>query len=254
MGLKELARRSGLVGGLTATAIVVAGVGGAAALTLPTLPTTTSSSSSSATTQSKSSNGSAGKGSAAGKPTAQSDLLCGTFTPGSDRISGGSDIDHPSGGSATGSVYPYTGQSCENPGSSSGSTFMWTLTHSNVNVNSERGTEHGEFLLSSTSYEAGFDGHITNYDFTTPLTAAAPDPCSDGSGRETYYASGHAYDACGAPGGPGNFNTHGGAQLGQHYRGNYGTLVYQDTNNNMSSCQSGSQTYCFEAVLEGQTN
>ena len=55
-----------------------------------------------------------------------------------------------------------------------------------------------------------------------------------------------------SPSGAGNFNTHGHGVLG-HYRGHYGTVVYQEPNNKTSPCQSGS-TYCFEAILKGQTN
>ena len=66
--------------------------------------------------------------------------------------------------------------------------------------------------------------------------------------------SGHAYDPACSPSAPGNINTHGGAQLGQHFRGMYGTIVYQDENNSQSPCQSGSSNYCFEAILKGQTN
>jgi hypothetical protein len=203
--------------------------------------------------------GSLGSGaSSAGRPTPVKALLCGLWMTGSDRVSGNSAQDHPAGASAMGQYYPYTGQNCEGEydgmgGFNNGTQmFSWSIDHSNVDVNRERGTEHGLFMLSSSSdLVAGFNGHITNYDFTTPLTAAAPDP--DGN-RQIYYASGHAYDPSGSPSGPGNFNTHGGADTGQHFRGTYGTIVYQDTNNMMSPCQSGSSNYCFEAILLGQTN
>ena len=66
--------------------------------------------------------------------------------------------------------------------------------------------------------------------------------------------SGQAYDQACSPSAPGNINVHGGAQLGQHFRGMYGTIVYQDENNSQSPCQSGSSNYCFEAILKGQTN
>jgi hypothetical protein len=194
----------------------------------------------------------------AGQPT--NDLLCGLWTQGSDQISGQSSIDHPSGASAMGQQYAYTGQNCESEyngigGFSTGSgMFTWTVSHSNVNTSTERGTEHGLFALSADANKnAGFTGHITNYDFGTPITTVAPDTCSN---REIYYTSGHAYDASGScsPSGPGNFNTHGGAATGNHYRGNYGTVVYQDQNNMQSPCQAGTSNYCFEATLQGQTN
>jgi hypothetical protein len=193
---------------------------------------------------------SAGHTSAAGPPTSTNDLFCGTYTPGSASAAGQSSIDKVNS-SASGSVYPYTGQTCEQetsngsfqPGSD---MFMWTVAHSTVNTSTERGTEHGFFVLASNGRHAGVNGRVTDYDFgsTSDFT------CSDG--RTLFYASGRAYDACGQPSAPGDFNTQGGAQLGQHYRGMYGTIVYQDSNNN--ACKPGSTTYCFEAILKGQTN
>ena len=256
MQLKALARRTGLLGGLTAAAVVVVTAGGAAALTLPTLsPTTTSSSSTSTATHSNSGNSS----SQAGQPTSENDLLCGMYTPAGDRMAGNSNIDHPAGATATGTDYlnPASGNNCESSNGNSSDTFTWTLSHSNVNLGTERGTEHGEFALSRNgSREAGFDGHITEFDLSQ-LTTQDPWSCP-AENREIFYSSGHGYDNCGLPSGPGNFNTHGGAQLGQHYRGNYGTIVYQRTDNNSNnSCpyNNGSgTTYCFEGILEGQTN
>jgi hypothetical protein len=247
MGLKGIASvRTRIVLGVVAAAAVAAvTASGAGALTLPVATTGTSST---ATTHSAKTN-------QAGQPVANQNLLCGTWTQGSDRISGQSNIDHPNGAMATGMVYPFAqGTNCDNNSASSSTTFMWTIAHSNVNTATERGTEHGEFVINN-GQEAGFDGHITNYDFTTPLTAAAPDTCSS---RDIYYTSGHigAYDSAGscASSGPGNFNTHGGAQTGSHFRGNYGTVVYQQNNNPGGSCPSGGAKYCFEAILEGQTN
>lgn len=202
----------------------------------------------------------AGTDPTAGQPVATSDLLCGLWTQGSDRISGQSSIDHPSGANAMGQQYAYTGQSCENEnngmgGFKSGSgMFTWTISHSNVDTSTERGTEHGLMTLSADANKnAGFNGHVTNYDFGTPISTSAPDPCGN---RETYYASGHAYDGSGScsPSGPGNFSTHGGAATGDHFRGMYGTVVYQDENNMRSPCPGGSGKYCFEGILEGQTN
>jgi hypothetical protein len=189
----------------------------------------------------------------AGTPTSTNDLFCGTYTPSMGTPSGQSNVDRVTA-MAPGNVYPYTsGQTCEDKTSmgsfSMGSDmFTWTISHANVNTVSERGTEHGFFVLASNGRHAGVNGQVTDYDFgsTSDYTCTG--------GRTVYYSSGHVYDNCGQPGGAGNFNTHGGAQLGQHYRGMYGTIVYQDSNN--TSCQPGSMPamYCFEAILKGQTN
>ena len=167
---------------------------------------------------------------AAGRPVATNDLLCGLWQQGSDRVSGQSSIDHPSGASSMGQQYDYTGQNCESEyngvgGFNNGSgMFNWTVSHSSVNTDTERGTEHGVFMLSADGgREAGFNGQITNYEFSTPISAAAPDQCGN---RDIYYASGHAYDNSCSGSGPGNFNTHGGAQAGQHYRGMYGVVIF----------------------------
>src|SRR5436309_7434821 len=147
--MKARIRRTWLFGGLAAAAVVVVSASGAAALTLPTLsPTTTTSSSSSTATHSSSGN------SQAGQPTPTRVLLCGMYMPATDRFAGNSSIDHPFGASATGNEYPYSGQNCEASQPSSIGTFMWTLSHSNVNIGTERGTEHGEFMLSNSSREA----------------------------------------------------------------------------------------------------
>lgn len=188
----------------------------------------------------------------AGTPVPQQTILCGTGTAGTDRFSGSSGVDHPSGASFTGDAFPYTGQTCKNNGASSQGMFTWTIAHSNVRVADEKGTEHGEFVLSSAP-EAGFDGHITQFDYPSN---PSPSPVTCGDGRVVDYSSGHLYDDCGQGGSVGNFNTHGGAATGQHFRGNYGTVVYQeDPNANpQTKCPTGSATYCFEAILEGQTN
>lgn len=186
---------------------------------------------------------------AAGQPTPTQILLCGTFMPGTDRFSGTSNIDHPSGSSAMGSEYPYTGQNCDSNGANSSGSFTWTIGHSNVNTATELGTEHGIAVLSTSAGQpAGFNGRITNFDFTD-----TPDPCGN---REIYYASGHQFDpdTCSASA-PGNFNTHGGAHSGDHFNGKYGTVVYQRTDTSPSNnCPSGGSTYCFEAIILGQTN
>lgn len=215
------------------------------ALTLNTSALTLSTASTSNTSSSNTS---------AGKPQPLNELFCGTVAAPTDQFSGNSSVDHPNWGTAMGQEYVYANQNCDNPGSSTG-MFSWMVNHSNVNVSKdpEKGTEHGLFMESADSpYEAGFNGHVTDFDF------GGGDPLACGDGRQVYYASGHAYDPCGQPSGPGNFNTHGGAATGQHYRGTYGTIVYQEdmSNSNFanSSCQSGSATYCFEAILKGQNN
>lgn len=193
--------------------------------------------------------GTTAKASAAGPPAPTSILLCGNFTPGTDRFSGSSDIDHPSGSSAMGMEYQYTGQNCETNNGSSIGTFTWTISHSNVNVVTELGTEHGIANLSTPdgSFPAGFNGRITNFDF-----GSAPDPCGN---RQIYYASGHQFDptTC-SPSAPGNFNTHGGAATDNHFNGKYGTVVYQLNNNPTSSCAASGPNYCFQAIIVGQTN
>src|SRR5437588_8217855 len=94
---------------------------------------------------------------------------------GMDRFSGLSAIDHPSGSSAAGKVYPYTGQNCDNPGKNSSGTFTWSISHSSVNTVSERGTEHGVAMLTNDANKtAGFNGRITNFDFNS-----SPDSCGN---------------------------------------------------------------------------
>lgn len=173
-------------------------------------------------------------------------LLCGTFMPGTDRFTS-SNIDHPSMSSAMGNEYPYSGgtQTCENNNASSSGMFTWSISHSNVNTTTEKGTEHGIAMLSTDANKnAGFNGHITDYDF-----GSTADVCGN---RDIYYASGHQFDSSCSPSGPGNFNTHGGAATGDHFNGKYETIVYQDDNN--MNCHSGSGMYCFEGIIEGSTN
>lgn len=199
----------------------------------------------------------ASAGSTAGKPTPNSYLLCGMFVPGnSDNYAGSSTEDHPDGSSTGGTVYPYApGTNCDNNNASSLGAYTWTIAHSNVqtnpaNPNYERGTEHVQFTMDVTGNRAsGAQGHITNFDFNSGETG---DPCT--GNRTIYYASGHQYDpATCSPSSVGNFNTHGGAETGDHFRGTYGTVVYQWNDNN-SNCKPGSGVYCFEAILVGQTN
>jgi hypothetical protein len=196
----------------------------------------------------------------AGQPTPQSAILCGLYMPsdGVDNVSGQSAQDHVDGADVSGGQYytpDATHKTCQdeynNGNFNSGTqTFTWKVNHSNVDVNRERGTEHGQFVLSgSSAWEAGFQGQIFNYDFATPLTSQDTQDTAPGENNSTltlFYQSGH-------PGGAGNFNTHGGAATGQHYRGTYGVTVYQD-NTMGSPCQPGSSNYCFQALLDGQVN
>ena len=200
----------------------------------------------------------------AGKPTPASYLLCGTFTPAADAFAGNSNTDHPSGASSTGTTYNLgdTNGNCEalNNASSQGA-YTWTITHSMVHVGkpsqqNESGVEHGQYTLAvDHSRQGGFQGHITDFDLSTADNTG--DACAS---RLIYYASGQQRSTAdtGAgcpPTSGGNFNTHGGAATGDHFRGNYGTVVYQwgDSNSN-SPCKKNSGTYCFEGILVGQTN
>ena len=125
--------------------------------------------------------------------------------------------------------------------------YTWTIHHSNVNTAKERGTEHGLFSETQNGSAGKFNGRITDYDF-----GSTGDPCGS---HVIYYASGRigVFDHAGscASNAPGNFNGHGTS----HYRGQYGTVVYQRTDNSLNNpCKDGSNNYCFEAILKGQTN
>ena len=204
---------------------------------------------------------------AAGQPTPEKVLLCGMFTPGSDSFSG--PIDHQSGASSSGNIYTYTGQTCEQEEGKNDSigTFTWTVTHSNVHAQeagsgpeAERGTEHVAVALSIDGGQAaGANGRVGNFDLSINDNDGDACTASDGSNRNIFYASGSqdTQNNC-SPGGPGNFNTHGGASTGDHFRGIYGSTVYQDTDttNVQSSCNSslGSTADCFEGVINGFVN
>jgi hypothetical protein len=191
------------------------------------------------------------KTSSAGQPQPLQYLLCGTTMGPMGVPSGSSTIDHFNF-TATGNQYPNGGTNCSSK-DNTGMDFTWTIGHGNVQTNpsnprDERGTEHGIATLSGYSDPFGVNGQVTDYDFPG-------DPISCGN-REIYYASGHAFDPCGQPSAPGNTNTHGGANTGAHFHGKYGTIIYTDSTNG-SNCQPtsmGPQTYCFEAVLNGQQN
>lgn len=199
------------------------------------------------------------KTSSAGQPTTGQDyLLCGTWTQSMPTTSGQSSEQHFMA-SAMGNQYPYTpgtGENCENlNGASSSGMFMWTTSHAHANTSAtnERGTEHGTFMLTNTTQAGRFNGRITDYDVNG---SGGGDPNSCGDGRNVYYSSGRNFDpSCpGTPNAPGNFNTQGGASTGQHYRGEYGTLIYQDNSNMNCQDNGGNGPFCFQTIVKGQQN
>jgi hypothetical protein len=182
--------------------------------------------------------------SAAGKPVDSSVTLCGVGTLGQDVMEGSSDQSHPTPSSFSAKEFT-AGTDCSNDNSTTGSD-TWTVDHSNVNVVTERGTEHGIWQRPSAP-PAGFNGHITDYDRPTA-------ECVDSQDRHVYYQSGKETDCAPSYGPVGNFNTHGGAATGQHFRGNYGTIIFQQNSNTSHACDVDSDTYCIQVDLVGQTN
>lgn len=183
---------------------------------------------------------------AAGQPVDSSVTLCGVGTMGQDVQEGASNQDHPTASSFSANEET-AGTKCTNDNSSAGND-TWTIDHSNVDVTTERGTEHGIWGRPSAP-PAGFNGHITDYDHQS-----GGDPCTDAAGRTVYYQSGKETDCTPSFGPVGNFNTHGGAATGQHFRGNYGTIIFQQNSNTSHSCDVGSDMYCIQVDLVGQTN
>lgn len=187
-------------------------------------------------------------GASAGQPVSDSRTLCGVGTIGAANMEGASDQDHPDGSSFTANEEQGIVR-CDDNNTSAGSD-TWQILHSNVNVTTERGTEHGEYTLAGSSRAGGFNGHITDFDEPNG------DDCTDGD-RTIVYQSGKETTCTPSFGPVGNFNTHGGAQTGDHFRGNYGTLIYQEnptTATLNSPCPSGSNMYCIQVHLVGQTN
>lgn len=183
---------------------------------------------------------------AAGKPVDSSVTLCGVGTMGQDVLEGSSNQDHPT--SSTFAANEETaGTQCDSDNSTAG-TDNWTIGHSNVDVVTERGTEHGIWQRPDAP-PAGFNGHITDYDHQS-----GGDPCVDAAGRTVYYQSGKETDCAPSFGPVGNFNTHGGAATGTHFRGNYGTIIFQQNSTTNHNCDVGSQNYCIQVDLVGQTN
>ena len=186
-------------------------------------------------------------GSSAGKPVDSSTTLCGignapTVTP------DGQSSEAKFGGASFMANQNSPGTQCDNSTSSAGGNNTWTIGHGNVDTVSERGTEHGQYLLEGSSRAGGFNGHVTDFDF-------GGDACTtDGTGRTIYYQSGHETRCAPSFGPVGNFNTHGGAATGDHFRGYYGTLIFQQGSQTDGGCYVGSETYCSQVDLVGQTN
>src|SRR4051794_21795592 len=177
-------------------------------------------------------------GSAAGKPTDRSGTLCGIGKAPTVTQDGQSDESKFGGASFMANAQD-PGTQCTNSNSSTGGNNSWTIGHGNVDTVSERGTEHGQYLLEGSSRQGGFNGHVTDFDFN------GTDPCVDSKDRTVYYQSGRATDCAPSFGPVGNFNTHGGAQTGDHFRGNYGTIIFQKNGATPGACDVGSMTYCI---------
>jgi len=200
----------------------------------------------------------------AGKPQPQYALLCGV-SQGPMGTRGSGPNTHFSmtaqGGKNSSPDGEYDVKTQPNKGDcdsqqNSGGNFTWAVGHAVVRPN-EQGTEHanatGTSMVISGTYAVTFNGRINEYDF-----GAGGDPGSftDASGTRTVY-----YDSFGP------FNTEGGAQVGNHFRGNYRTEYYQfsdsddvaghdlvSDNDRDESCPVGGMNYCFEAILSGQIN
>jgi len=157
---------------------------------------------------------------------------------------GASDQSHPAPSMFSGTEQD-PAKDCTSDNSSAGSD-TWTIDHSNVNVVTERGTEHGILQRGNSAPPAGFNGHITDYD--------RPTADCNSDGRSVNYQSGKDTFCAPSYGPVGNFNTHGGAATGTHYRGNYGTIIFQQDSNTSHNCDVGSQNYCIQVDLTGQTN
>ena len=185
----------------------------------------------------------------AGQPQDSSTTICGVGTAPSAVSDGQSAEDKFGPGSFTGNEES-PGTTCTADNSSTGSS-TWTIGHGNVNTGTERGTEHGQYVLSGdvNTPQGGFNGHVTDWDFPQS-------ECTDGNGRHVNYQSGKATDCTPSFGPVGNFNTHGGAATGQHFRGNYGTIIFQQSTSTglPGPCDPGSQSYCIQVDLVGQTN
>jgi len=184
----------------------------------------------------------------AGPPVDSSVTLCGTGN--APTVTQDGQSSESKFGGATFMVGKQSaGTQCDGSNSANTDGSTWTISHGNVNVDTERGTEHGQYLLSGSSRQGGFNGHVTDFDFN------GTDPCVDSKDRTVYYQSGRATDCAPSFGPVGNFNTHGGAQTGDHFRGNYGTIIFQKNGATPGGpCDEGSMTYCIQVDLVGQTN
>ncbi|HMC70866.1 MAG TPA: hypothetical protein VKJ07_17035, partial [Mycobacteriales bacterium] len=187
-------------------------------------------------------------GPGAGKPVDDSRTLCGTGNAPAVTPDGASSESKFGGASFMASQKP-AGTKCTNNNSGQSDGTTWTIVHGNISTATERGTEHGQYMLSGSSRAGGFNGHVTDFDFN------GGDACQDSSGRTVYYQSGAETDCPPSFGPVGNFNTHGGAQTGDHFRGHYGTIIFQQSGLVPGGpCDVGSQKYCIQVDLVGQTN
>ena len=188
-------------------------------------------------------------GASATKPVDNSTTLCGVGNAPTAVSDGQSSEDKFGGATFTAKQYA-AGTQCDNNNSSAGGS-SWTIGHGNVSTSTERGTEHGQYLLENTTTQGGFNGHVTEWDFAG---SSDGDTC-DSSGRTVYYQSGKATYCTPSFGPVGNFNTHGGAATGEHFRGNYGTIIFQENGTLPGGpCDVGSDNYCIQVDLNGQTN
>jgi hypothetical protein len=183
----------------------------------------------------------------AGKPVDTSTTVCGVGNAPMATADGQSNEDKFGGAMFTGNEQP-AGTPCDESNSGPGQS-TWTIGHGNVNTVTERGTEHGQYLLEGTTTQGGFNGHVTDWDFN------GGDACVDAAGRSVFYQSGKETDCAPSFGPVGNFNTHGGAATGEHFRGNYGTIIFQKkSTTGTGPCEPGSSNYCIQVDLVGQTN
>jgi len=170
----------------------------------------------------------------AGKPVDSSVTLCGIGNAPTS-ASDGQSSESKFGGANFMANEQKPGTQCTNGNSSSGGGSTWTIGHGNVNTGTERGTEHGQYLLEGTSTQGGFNGHVTDWDFNGGDTCTSAD-------RTVYYQSGAATYCVPSFGPVGNFNTHGGASTGEHFRGKYGTIIFQQGDQADGGCYVGSQS------------
>src|SRR5438477_9790462 len=88
--------------------------------------------------------------SSAGKPVDSSVTLCGTGNAPPTTPDGQSSESKFGGATFMVSKQP-AGTTCTGDNSSGTDGSNWTIGHGNVNVGTERGTEHGQYLLAGSS-------------------------------------------------------------------------------------------------------